>query len=303
MRVLIVIGLTAVYATCYAAIKAGLAYAPPLTFAGWRLVIAGAALLGLVAIWRQPLIPARRLWPWTLLLALAATATAYGAMFATPGRTGAGIASVLGNLQPVFVVGLATLVLGERVSRADWASLALGVLGAVFIAWPALRDRGAEGLAGPVLALSASLGFAVGSVVIKRIEPGDSLLAVTGWQLLAGGLPLLAAAAVAERDAPVRWNIEYAGLLLFLALPGTSLATAVWYWLVQHGDVGRLSMFFFLVPVFGLGLSVALFGEAIGRAELSGVALVFAGLGVAVARPWLDPVRAGMVRTFFRVRR
>lgn len=295
MRMLIAIGLTVVYATCYVAIAAGLAYAPPLAFAGWRLVIAGAALLGLVAAWRRPLIPARRLWPWILLLALGATAAAYGAMFVSPGLAGAGIASVLGNLQPFFVVGLAALVLGERVRGADWATLALGALGAVFIAWPAIRG-GAEGLAGPALALSASLGFAVGSVIIKRMEPGAGLLAITGWQLLAGGLPLLAAAALGERGAPVRWTAEFVGILLYLALPGTALATAVWYWLVQGGDVGRLSMVFFLAPVFGLGLAVAVYDEAISRPEAAGVALIFAGIGIALTQSWLGATQAGAPR-------
>lgn len=285
MRILIAVGLTLIYASCYVAIKAGLAYAPPFAFAGWRLVIAGAAVLGLVAVVRHPFIPARRLWPWTLLLALAATAAAYGAMFASPGLAGAGIASVLGNLQPIFVVGLAALMLGEPVSRADRATLALGALGAVFIAWPALRGRGAEGLAGPALALAASLGFAIGSVVIKRMKPGACLLTITGWQLLIGGLPLLAASALIERGAPVRWTAEFVAMLLFLALIGTSLVTAVWYWLVQREEVGRLSMFFFLVPVFGLGLAMAIYDEPISRPAVVGVGLILAGIGVALARP------------------
>lgn len=284
MRTPIAIGLIAVYAACYVAIEVGLAYAPPLTFAGSRLVIGGAALLGLLAMRRQPLMPSRRLWPWVLLLALAASAAAYGAMFASPGRTGAGIASVLGNLQPLFVTGLAALVLGERISPADWATLALGALGAVFIASPALRERTGEGLVGPLLALSASLGFAAGSIVINRIEPGSELLAVTGWQLLVGSLPLLAAGALFERGTPVRWTANYVAVLLFLALPGTALATAVWYWLVQAGSVGRLSLLFFLVPVFGLALAVAVFGETIDGAKAVGVTLVVAGIGVTLAQ-------------------
>lgn len=286
MRVPIVIGLTAVYAVCFVLINAGLAYAPPLAFAGLRLALAGAAVLGIVVALRQPLLPARRLWPWILVLALVATAAAYGAMFVSPGQAGVGIASVLGNLQPIFVVGLAALVLGERMSRGDWVTLVLGGLGAVVIALPALRNRGAGGLTGPALALAASLGFAIGSVVIKRIEPGSDLLTVTGWQFLIGGLPLLGASALVERHAPVRWTAEFVGVLLVLALVGTALATVGWYWLVQREEVGRLSMFFFLVPVFGLGLAMAIYGEAMSLPAIVGVALIFAGIGVAFVQSW-----------------
>ena len=42
------IGMAAVYALCFIAIKTGLAYAPPLAFGGLRALIGGVVLLGLV---------------------------------------------------------------------------------------------------------------------------------------------------------------------------------------------------------------------------------------------------------------
>ncbi len=48
-----VLGLTLVYAVCFVAIKEGLAFAPPLLFAGLRAIIAGAALLALAAAQRK----------------------------------------------------------------------------------------------------------------------------------------------------------------------------------------------------------------------------------------------------------
>lgn len=280
------VGLTAVYAICFVAIKAGLTYAPPLAFAGLRLAIAGLALLGLAIVARRPLLPARWEWPWILALALTATAAAYGAMFVSPGRAGAGIAAVLGNLQPLFAVGLAALVLGERMTRADRLALGLGVLGAVVIAAPAWRADSGTDPAGPALALAASLGFAVGSVLIKRMAPRSGLPTITGWQLLVGGVPLLVAALRVERDAGIRWGAEFLALLLFLALPGTALATVVWYRLLQQGDVGRLTMFFFLVPVFGLGIAMVAYNERIGRPEAVGAALLFTGIGLALVQSW-----------------
>jgi len=43
------LGLSAIYAFCFIAIKAGLAFAPPLLFAGLRAEIAGVVLLGFAA--------------------------------------------------------------------------------------------------------------------------------------------------------------------------------------------------------------------------------------------------------------
>jgi drug/metabolite transporter (DMT)-like permease len=94
------------------------------------------------------------------------------------------------------------------------------------------------------------------------------LLALAAWQLMIGSLPLLGASAVFEPNAGITWNIEFVGLLLFLALVGTSFTTALWYWLLQRMEVGRLTMFLFLVPVVGLGIAALAFGERVGPLEL-----------------------------------
>jgi len=281
-RPLIVLGLTAIYAVCFIAIKAGLPFMPPLRFAGMRALIGGAVLLGLMAALRRPLLPPRRSWPGIVALGLTSTALGFGAMFLSPGRTGAGIASVLGNTQPVIVPALAALFLGERMTRSKWIALVLGMIGVALIAFPALGGSEASSVAGPLLALAASGGLAVGSVIVKRIASGIDLFALTAWQLVVGSLPLLAASAVVERDMPVVWSATFVSLLLFLALIGTALATAIWYWLIRRDDVGRLTLFFFLVPVFGLAIAALAFGEQVSLSAGIGVIVTLAGIGAVV---------------------
>lgn len=280
-RLLIVLGLTLVYALCFVAIKAGLAFAPPLRFAALRGLVGGAALLGLLVASRRTLMPPRDSWPWITALAATATTVAFGAMFLSPGRTGAGVAAVLGNLQPVLVPALAATFLGERMSGGKWTALLLGLAGGVLIAAPAFA--GPAGVDGPLLALAASLGLAASSIIAKRMQPQLDVLQLTAWQLVAGSLPLLLVSAIMEAGVAISWNSSFLGLLLFLALPGTAVANAVWYWLIRRGDVGRLSMFFFLVPVLGLLLGATVFAEPIGLLEGIGVGLTLAGIG-AIAR-------------------
>jgi O-acetylserine/cysteine efflux transporter len=205
-------------------------------------------------------------------------------MFASQTLTSAGVAAVLGNTQPLMVVVLAALVLGERITRGKQLALLLGFSGVVLIASPALAVLGPETLAGSLLALASAAGLAVGSVVVKRLGGQLNLLTLTSWQLALGSLPLLVASLVFEGDAAVRWTLEFAGLLFLLALVGTAFVTAAWYWLIQGDDVGRLSMFFFLVPVFGLGLAVWLLGEGVSLLQGLGLALVIGGLAAVSSR-------------------
>lgn len=287
-RLLIVAVLSAIYASCYAAVKAGLPFAPPLWFGGLRALVAGLVIFGIMVILRQQLFPARREWPLLTTLAITATTLAFGAMFLSPGRTGVGIASLLGNLQPLLVIVLAAMFLREPLTRGKTAALALGLAGVALITAPALTGPNAFGTSGAVLALVASVSLAFGMVLVKRMGTPPNLLILTAWQSTLGSLPLLAVSALLERDAAVTWNVEFVALLLFLALVGTSFTTVVWYWLLQRGDLGRLTLFLFLVPVFGLGLGTFLFGEKLGILSVIGVVLTVSGLAI-VARPGKTP--------------
>jgi probable blue pigment (indigoidine) exporter len=207
-------------------------------------------------------------------------------MFLSPGRTGAGIASILGNLQPLMVIILATVSLSERLTRYTRAALILGLGGATLSAAPALFGPDAYGLPGAVLALAASGGAAAGSIIIKRMGRPASVLTVSAWQLIVGSAPLLILSAVLERSASVVWNGELISLILVLALLGTSLPTAIWYSLIQHHDVGRLSIFLFLVPVFGTAIAFLAFGEQLSVPAVAGILLTVSGVvAIAAERP------------------
>ena len=276
----IILGLTAITAVCFLVIKAGLPYAPPLRFAGLRALIAGVALLGLMIILHRPLLPPRARWPAISALGLVSTTLAFGAMFLSPSQIGSGIASVLGNTQPVMVPVLAAHFLGERRTRRQWMTLALGLLGVGLIALPTLARPGYAGVVGPLLALTAAGGLSVGTILVKRLGAQLDILALTAWQLIIGSLPLLAVSAIVERSTPIRWTSTFIGLLLFLALGGTAFATAVWYWLIRANDVGRLALFLFLVPIGGLVLGSMVFAEPISVREGAGAAVILIGMGV-----------------------
>jgi drug/metabolite transporter (DMT)-like permease len=291
----LVIVLAVVYATCFVAIKIGLAFAPPLLFAGLRALIAGLALLGFLIILRHPVFPARQSWPWVFGLALVSTTLALAAMFLSPSRSGAGIASVLGNLQPVVVLALAAPVLGEPITGGKAGSLALGFVGALMVSSTGLMGPGGSDVLGPILALVASLSVATGNVLAKRMGSQPRLLAIASWQLLLGSIPLLTASAVLEEAATTRWEPTFVITLLFLALAGTALPTPIWYWLVRDDDLGQLTLFLFLVPAFGLGLGVGVLGEPVSAAEILGTGVILAGIVVATrtrAAPEAPPTAA-----------
>ena len=265
-------------ATCSVVVKAGIAYAPPILFGGLRSVLAGAVLIGIAAARREPFLPGWKTFGPLVALALLATTAAYGGMFAAPARMGAGAASVLANLQPLFIIVLAALFLGERISGRTRVALGAGVLGVVLLVAPDLRAGGADPL-GPATAVAASLGAAAGSVMVRRLRDRIPVFTLAGWQLLLGSIPLLGYGVL--RGGRIEWTPSFWLVLAYLALVGTALSTALWFWLLRHDEAGRLSLYLFLIPLLGLLLGTVVFGEPLRLSGVSGGLLVAAAVAVA----------------------
>lgn len=276
-------------AACYPAIKVGLEFAPPLWFGGLRTLVGGLALLLVLVIRREPLWPKARLARWILPLGLMATTFTFGAMFASPAYTGAGIATVLGNTQPLLIIVLAALFLSEKIG---WSKgLGLGLVGVTLLALPGLREQTGHPFLGVMLALGASISAAVATLTVKRLRPGNDLMALTGWQLVAGSIVLLGLSAVFEPQETIAWNGGFVGVLLSLALAGTALGTWLWFWLLQRAEAGQLSLYLFLVPIFGLLIAMGGFGERLNALQGGGATLLLAAVAVAVFAGWSGTAR------------
>ena len=265
--------LTLIYALCFTAIKAGLPYLPPLLFGGLRMLLGGLALIMVAGLLKQSLLPTKYEWKWILWIGLA-TAVTYFGMFLSPGRTGAGIASILGNMSPLFTVLLAAAVLHEKFSRSTSIALLLGVGGVIFISYPDVFAKNTYGIVGFALALAASSGSAASNILVKLIRKQYEVIRVSAWQLIVGSLPLLLISLITEQGQPFILNGTSLGILLFLGLIGTGGVTAAWYMLIQRHSIVKLSLFLFLIPVFGLVIAGFAFKETMRTNELLGIGFI-----------------------------
>lgn len=259
--------------TCYVLILQGLHSAPPFAFAGLRTLLGGAAILGFSALVRQRTIPEKRLWKWIPLVSLTATTLTFGSMFLSPSFAGAGLASILGNAQPVFIAIIGYLLLNERLSCFQSAFFLLGLLGVVVIVSTSVDD-GFDGVSvGATIALITSLSAAIGSVLVRLIHLRDSLLSFTAWQLMAGG-SLLVVISLATGEPAVNWSRPFAVILLILGIFNSAIVTCFWFFLLQRESAGKLSIYLFLIPVLGVVWAMVFYGERPGATSLIGGAMV-----------------------------
>lgn len=246
-----------------------------------RALPAGLVLLALVRV-----LP-RGAWWWkaTVLGALNIGAF-FPLLFLSAYRLPGGMAAVVGSVGPLFVVGLSALLLGQRPTARNVITGAVAAFGVSLVV---LKAAGALDPLGALAALAATASMSTGTVLTKRWgrPEGVGPLALTGWQLTAGGL-LIAPLAFLVEGAPPALDAPAIGGYAYLALANTAIA----YWLWFRG-IGRLTatQVTFLGPLSPLTAALvgwAALGESLTPLQLAGMALAF---GATVAGQTGPPTR------------
>jgi drug/metabolite transporter (DMT)-like permease len=200
---------------------------------------------------------------------------------------GAGLATVLGNLQVVIVPFLALAVLGERVPRRILAALPLVVAGVVLVS--GALESGAYGshpARGVLYGIVTALTYAAFLLVQRQVSqdlrrPGGPLFDTS---LVATVCAAAYALALGEGDLVPGW--PSAGWLVLLALTSQVLG-----WLLITVSLPRLpaamtSLTLTIQPIASVALGAILLGQDPSLLQLAGVACILAGLvSVAVRRP------------------
>ncbi|MFE9254632.1 EamA family transporter [Streptomyces sp. NPDC006879] len=240
----------------------------PLFTAVMRALPAGLVLLAL-----SRTLP-RGVWWWkSAVLGALNIGAFFPLLFLSAYRLPGGVAAVIGSVGPLFVVALAALLLGERATLRTLLAATAAALGVSMVV---LQAGAALDLLGVLAGVTSSAAMATGTVLTKRWgrPPGVGPLAVTGWQLTAGGLLIAPVAALVEGAPPALDGRALSGYA-YLALVNTAVA----YWLWFRG-IGRLpatsvTLLGPLSPLTATVIGWAALGESLSPVQLLGMVIAF----------------------------
>ena len=281
-----------VWGTNWLAMKAGTAEVPPGLFSGLRWSVAGAVLLGFLALRGDPVRVPQRLWGrivWVsvMMIPLNAVVMLYGLRLIP-----SGLAAVLNSaLTPIAMVGFAALLGQERFSRRHLGALAVGVVGVLVLYGPkaavgALDRWELLGAAGVVLGNLAYCWSSVAARPLMRSLPPVHLVAITNF---VGGVVLLVLALAFEPGARAAASLRWGGVAwaawLYLLLPASLGATIIYFRLMRDWGPGRVGTYAFISPVVAVSLGIVVAGERVGPVDALGMALMLGAAGLALYRP------------------
>jgi drug/metabolite transporter (DMT)-like permease len=226
----------------------------------------------------------RREWPHLLALGFLGMYIC-GAWVYVAGRTTSSTnIALIYAATPMSIAAASSLLLHEKLSRAQWAGVVLALLGLLFVIAkgdPA-RLLAVQFVAGDAWIVAAAASWTAYSVLLKRwpsaLGPGERLVAI-----IAGGLLVLVPTTVAEAlltpVPPFGWGA--AGLVLLAAVVPGVLSYGAYSYLQRELGASRTAMMLYLAPVYGALLAWLLLGEVPGWYHLVGAAMILPSIWLA----------------------
>ncbi|MFG1790890.1 EamA family transporter [Nocardia sp. NPDC049149] len=206
-------------------------------------------------------------------------------LFLAAYRLPGGVAGVLGAVAPMFALAFATVLLAEK---PNGRKVIAGLIGIFGVALVVLRGTAQLDTVGVIAGLLGAASMAAGTVLTQRWGRPDGVgpLALTGWQLTAGGLFILPLALLIE-GAPPAMDGRAVGGYLYIGVIGTALA--YWLWVRGISKVPATSVAFLglLSPVSAAVIGWIALGQALTAPQIVGLAIALGGtvLGQLAGRP------------------
>ncbi len=272
----------AVWGTNFVVIKVGLQYFPPLLLALLRFAFSAFPFVFFLPRPRTP-------WRWLVIYGVFLGAGQFGLLFyAMRADMSPGLASLVVQSQVFFTIALSAWIFRERITTVTLAGSAVAVAGLALIA---SHLDASTTLAGVAEVLTAAFCWACANIAVKKaVEQREApfpMLNFIAWSSLFAVPPLAALTLLLEGPGPAWHALAGAGftawtVVAWQVVGNTLFAFAAWSFLLARYDAAAVAPYALLIPVFGMGSSALVLGEALPAWKLAGGALVLAGIAIIV---------------------
>ncbi len=299
-RVLLATLCVLLWGSAYPAVKTGYQLfaiptddlASKFVFAGVRFFLAGLLVLGLSLVLRRSLvIPNWRVLRQIAVYGLTYTTIQYAFFYVGLAYTTGTNGSIMNSTMTFFSVLIAHAVYpNDRLTPRRLTGVLAGFAGVVASLYSKGSFLSGFSIKGDGLLLVSSLLLAAASIYGKQITAHLDSMVITGYQLSLGGLLLAIIGWLANGhlrvvtvSGPVPGHLAIASwpaliLLLYMAVL-SAVAFTIWTALLKYNPVGSVTVFNFLIPIFGTLLSGLFLNESIWQVKYL-VALALVGLGI-----------------------
>ncbi len=254
------------------------------TFRAVSVPLAGVALLLYAKSRGQSLAIPREHWRTVTLatmfyLVVWNVATGYASVMIPSGQ-----AAVLGFTMPLWSALISWAVLGEKLTRRLMCAVLLSGAAVTLLMVPSFRAY-ANAPFGLAWGLAAGLGWAIGTLILKRGKVVVPAAVLTGWQLLINAVPMTVGAAVLGDWQWFMPSWTTIIVIAYIALVPMCVGNACWFAIVGMLPANIAGLSSIMVPVVAMISGAIVHGEPLGALQWLAMACCVGSLSLALLKP------------------
>lgn len=182
----------------------------------------------------------------------------------------------------VSIVAAHYMIRSERMTWKKGLGCVLGLAGVVLVNLEPGGFGGGFHFLGEGMVLLCTIAYGVSTVLLKLISDRESPMTITAYQTLIGSALLIVTGWLLHGDVGA-FTGKSAALLFYMALLST-VAFSLWTLLLKYNPVGKVAVYGFTIPIFGVLLSGILLGETIFSVKYLAALLLVSGGVILVNR-------------------
>lgn len=182
----------------------------------------------------------------------------------------------------VSIVAAHYMIRSERMTWKKGLGCVLGLAGVVLVNLEPGGFGGGFHFLGEGMVFLCTIAYGVSTVLLKLISDRESPMTITAYQTLIGSALLIVTGWLLHGDVGA-FTWKSAALLFYMALLST-VAFSLWTLLLKYNPVGKVAVYGFTIPIFGVLLSGILLGEMIFSVKYLAALLLVSGGVILVNR-------------------
>ena len=276
--------LTLVWGTNWPLFKYAVAEISVWTFRAVAVLLAGLSLLAVARARGQSLRIPREYWltigvATFFYLVIWNIASTYAAVLIPSGQ-----AAVLGFTMPLWSALISWAVLGQRMSGRMLLGVVFGGAAVMLLMVPGLQAYASAPL-GFALGLGAGLGWAIGTLILKRRQVQVPAIVLTGWQLLITAVPTTIGALAFGDGQWFMPSWQTIVVVAYIALVPMSIGNAAWFAIVGMLPVNVAGLSSIMVPMVAMVTGAWVHGEPLGPVQWAAMLCCGVSLWLVMLRP------------------
>lgn len=262
--------------------------ASQILFAGLRFTLAGIMTIIIGSVLnRKFLFPQKASWKYVFTLSFFQTFVQYLFFYIGLSITTGVKASLIEGTCAFFSILIASLIF--RQEKLTWLKIAACIIGFGGVIISNISGVSFEtGLSGDLMILVSTVSYAFSSVLIKMYSQKENPVTLSGYQFFIGGL-VLTLVGLFMGGKLNNFTVQSVSVLLYLGLL-SAIAYSLWGIILKHNKVSNVTVYSFMIPVFGVILSALLLEtERMGAFRIENIiALILVSVGIVIVNKFSD---------------